>query len=104
MKELVQIITAAAPENIIFVNGLQSASDVSFLTNQYAITGPTIAYEVHIYDSWTSGLTEALMQKYCIIVGEYGIQSAIDLVAQTMSYFEVHKTGYFAWAWMTSPG
>jgi endoglucanase len=103
MKELVQMITTAAPNHIIFVNGINWAKDVTFLTNNYAITGSNIAYEVHIYGDWPRGLTDDLMQKYPIIAGEYGIDTALgggpDMVAKVMNYFESHKTGYFAWGW-----
>jgi hypothetical protein len=103
MKELTQIIRVVAPQNIIFVNGLGWANDVTFLNSPYAIVGPNIAYEVHIYHVWTNGLTEDLMQRYFIVAGEYGIQNATNLVANTMNYFEAHKTGYLAWLWTTSP-
>jgi hypothetical protein len=101
MKQLVSIIRNNAPTNIIFVNGLNWANDLSFLGNQYAITGSNIAYEVHIYDNFTANIDQYI-NNFAIDAGEFGIQSSTDLVPQTLNYFESHHTGYFAWSWTTS--
>jgi hypothetical protein len=100
MRRLVSILRAHS-QNIIFVNGLSYALDLSFLNTAYAISGPNIAYELHIYQHWQSE-TEAdpYIGRYAVVAGEFGLNDCChDYVSEVMSYFEQHQTGYFAWAW-----
>lgn len=100
MRELVDIINTDAPNHLIFVNGLNWGNDVSFLTNHYAITGPNIAYEVHIFQYWNPARFAGLIANYVILGGEFGINDCChDYVDQVMAYFEAAHTGYMAWAW-----
>ena len=100
MREMVAILNAGAPNHLIFVNGIDWADNLDFLTNGHVITGPNIAYEVHIYQSWKPVRFDPLLAMYPIIAGEFGINDTKhDYSTEVMQYFEAHGTGYFAWAW-----
>jgi hypothetical protein len=106
MQDLYDAVRSAGAENLVIINGLDWAFDLSQV-DTYAIQGYNIVYGTHIYDQpgkrtladWERSL-EKVMKKYPVIVSEFGnFDCDTSFYKSILSYAKTHRLAWVGWAW-----
>jgi hypothetical protein len=105
MQQLYNAVRATGAENVVIVNGLNYAYDLSQL-NSYLLEGTNIMYGTHPYNfpgklegDWDSGFG-FVPPNFPLIATEFGQYCATtNYVADLIQYFETKGIHWTAWAW-----
>ena len=106
MRQLVTIVRAIAPHNVIVVSGNIWGYDLSAIPYGYAIPAKNIVYDTHPFDysnklpgDWYQafGYTS---QSYPVMAAEFGsYDCGTQYNEQAIAYFTAHHMSWLAWAW-----
>lgn len=107
-SEIIDGIRSVHPKSLIFVSGLNWATDVSACAAN-PLPYDNIVYSVHAYP-WQGGETDwdnnfgNYSDQLPLFVGEFGgYGENLDWGKQFMTYLNAKKLGWTAWSWVDDP-
>lgn len=106
MQDLYDAVRSTGAENLIIINGLDWAFELSKI-NEYPVQGYNLIYGIHIYDQpgkrlttdWARSLKQ-VQDKHPVIITEFGnFDCDPSFYKSILSYAKTHHLGWVGWAW-----
>lgn len=115
-QELYDVVRSVGADNICIVNGLDYGYDLSFVNNDFRVTGTNIVYGSHPYNAKGSdgGFEknfQGVIGKYPLIFTEFGSNNSADypnqyepIYTRILAATNQMQISYTAFAWWVEPG